>query len=273
MYVDAGLKLYVERGADETLPELLFISGSGGDLRNRPNQFDGPLAQAFRLLCYDQRGLGRSDIPPGDYSMADYADDAARLLDALDIQQIPVMGVSFGGMVAQEFVLRHPDRVGALVLACTSAGGAGAASYPLHELYNLQPRARAEAHLKVADTRHTDAWIAQHPDKWEQRIALSMRPAIQGAESDDETEDGNWKQLMARKGHDTFSRLHQIGAPTLLVGGEFDGIAPPANMRAIQQQIKGSQLHFFRGGHMFLVQDKEANPFIIQWLKGVIESG
>ena len=72
MLIDTGdIRLFCERGSDEQLPEILFISGSGGDLRNKPNQFDSPLAQAFRLLCYDQRGLGRSDVPDGDYSMAD----------------------------------------------------------------------------------------------------------------------------------------------------------------------------------------------------------
>ncbi|MEQ9005037.1 MAG: hypothetical protein RIE74_15870, partial [Pseudomonadales bacterium] len=62
-----------------TGPRALFISGTGGDLRNRPNVFDSPLAAAFELLAYDQRGLGQSEAPPGPYTMADYGDDAAAL--------------------------------------------------------------------------------------------------------------------------------------------------------------------------------------------------
>ena len=77
-----GLDIYYERGGHGE--PLLFISGTGGDLRRKPNQFDSPLAAAFDLICYDQRGLGQTAKPDGDYTMAQYADDAAGLLDATD---------------------------------------------------------------------------------------------------------------------------------------------------------------------------------------------
>ena len=95
---------------------LLFIGGTGGDLRNKPNQLDSPLSEHFEIISYDQRGLGQTSKPSGSYSMQQYADDAASLLDELHIDTIPVMGVSFGGMVAQEFIKRHPSRVSKLVL-------------------------------------------------------------------------------------------------------------------------------------------------------------
>src|SRR5579859_6263573 len=98
-----GLKLYHERAGQG--PPLLFISGTGGDLRNKPNVFDGPLAKAFEVLAYDQRGLGRSAKPDLPYTMADYADDAAALLEHVGWAGARVVGVSFGGMVAQELAL------------------------------------------------------------------------------------------------------------------------------------------------------------------------
>ena len=116
-----GIDLYFERKGEGE--PLLFISGSGADLRNKPNQFDALVGANFDLICYDQRGLGQTETPSHDYTMAEYADDAAALLDYLQIDQIPVMGVSFGGMVAQEFALRHPSRIKHMVLACTSSGG------------------------------------------------------------------------------------------------------------------------------------------------------
>jgi len=137
-----NIQLYFERAGDG--PPLLFISGTGGDLRVKPNVFDGPLAKQFDLLAYDQRGLGQSEKPDIPYSMADYADDAAALMTEQGLDEALVLGVSFGGMVAQELVLRHPERVKRLVLACTSPGGDGGASFPFHEIEHLkgEPRAR-----------------------------------------------------------------------------------------------------------------------------------
>ena len=151
-----GLSLYFERaGAGEP---LLFISGTGGDLRTKPNQFDGPFPKAFDMISHDQRGLGRSDKPDVRYSMADYADDAAALMANQGWDSAHVVGVSFGGMVAQELALRHPGRVRRLVLACTSPGGAGGASFPFHEIEHLKGEERAKYLTPISDTRRDDAW-------------------------------------------------------------------------------------------------------------------
>jgi 3-oxoadipate enol-lactonase len=255
-----GLDIYYETGG--TGPRLFFISGSGGDLRNRPNVFDGPLAAEFEVLAYDQRGLGQSAKPEGPYSMADYAEDAAGLLDALGWGPVPVMGVSFGGMVAQELAIRHPEKVTRLVLACTSAGGAGGASYPLHELEELDEQTRAEEHLAIADVRRDAAWRAANPEQWARYLERAMN-----ARRADRDMVGARAQLDARSRHDTWDRLPGLGMPVLLAGGRYDGIAPPANMEALADRIPDSRLEFFAGGHLFLVQDKSAYPYIIQWLK------
>ena len=103
-------------------PRLLFISGSNGDLRRRPNIFDSPVASEFEILAYDQRGLGQTTIPDGPYTMQDYAEDADALLEAVGWDSCLVMGTSFGGMVGQEFAARYPQRIERLVLNCTRAG-------------------------------------------------------------------------------------------------------------------------------------------------------
>ena len=130
------------------------ILRSAGDLRVRPGPFEGPLGKNFDLLAHDQRGLGQTSKPTEPYTMADYAEDAAAPLDHVGWERCSVVGVSFGGMVAQELAVRHPGRIDRLVLCCTSSGGAGEPSYPLHELEDLSEEERGIRSLKLSDRRH-----------------------------------------------------------------------------------------------------------------------
>lgn len=262
-YITAnGLNLWVERKGEGE--PLLFISGSGGDLRSRPNALDGPLARGFDMVAYDQRGLGQSDKPDGPYSMADYAEDAAALLDELDWASASVVGVSFGGMVAQELAIRHPDRIRRLVLCCTSPGGEGGASYPLHTLIGMDPADQARKMIPISDTRHDAAWQAAHPDAY--RTMFDLRTNDPWAD-EPRRALGAELQLLARRDHDTWDRLPMISAPTLVCGGLYDGIALPETQQRMAARIPGAQLRLFEGGHMFLIQDRAAFPAIVDFLK------
>jgi 3-oxoadipate enol-lactonase len=254
--------LYYERAGEG--PPLLYISGTGADLRTKPNAFDGPLAKAFDLLGYDQRGLGRSSKPDVEYSMADYADDAAALMDFIGWPSAKVIGVSFGGMVAQELVLRHPVKVERLVLACTSPGGAGGASYPFHEIQHLTGEARARHLIPISDTRRNEAWQRANAETFaafvEQTSALDPYAAEPGRAT------GARRQLEARAGHDTWERLGEIACPLLIAAGRYDGIALPETQGRMAARIKGAELLFFEGGHLFMMQDRNALPAIIAFL-------
>jgi 3-oxoadipate enol-lactonase len=261
-FIDAnGLRLYFETAGSG--PRLLFISGTGGDLRRPPKLTEGPVADAFEVLAYDQRGLGQSEVPAGPYSMAEYADDAAGLLDAMGWDDCVVMGASFGGMVAQELAIGHPGRVRRLVLACTSSGGEGGSSYPLHELAAFELEERVIRHFEIADTRWDAAWREANPDQVRVMSALFRQapPEVPAGQP-----DGQRLQLEARSHHDTASRLGQITCPTLVCGGRFDGIAPPANSEYLARAIPGAELAMFDGGHLFLVQDPTALPAMIAFL-------
>jgi len=258
-----GLSFHFERAGAG--PPLLFISGTGGDLRVQPNVFASPLAKAFDLLAYDQRGLGRTDKPDVPYSMADYADDAAALLDHVGWDEALVLGASFGGMVAQELALRHPHRVNRLVLACTSPGGEGGASYPFHEIEHLKGEARARFLIPISDTRRDAAWAAAHAAEYQTLVELGAADPFSGEPGRTE---GAHRQLEARSAHDTWERLPQIACPVMIAAGRHDGIALPATQEKMAARIPGAELRFFEGGHLFMLQDRAAYPAMIEFLKG-----
>lgn len=256
-----GIDLYYERkGSGDP---LLLISGTGGDLRRKPNVFDGPAPARFDVVSYDQRGLGQSGKPDQPYSMADYADDAAGLMDALGWDRARVAGFSFGGMVAQELVLRHPQRVSRLVLGCTSPGGAGGASFPFHEIEHITGEARVRHMTPITDTRHDAAWAAAHPEAMAQMIALG---AVDPYADEPGHAMGAHRQLVARAAHDTWDRLGRIACPVLIAAGRYDGIALPATQERMAERIPGAKLAFFDGGHLFLIQDRTAWPAMLDFL-------
>ena len=257
------IEIYYEReGAG---PPLLFISGTGSDLRNKPNVFDGPFVKAFDVLGYDQRGLGRTDKPDAPYSMAGYADDAARLMDHIGWDSALVAGFSFGGMVAQELALRHPARVQRMVLGCTSPGGAGGASFPFHQIEHLQGEARARHLIPISDTRRDAAWAEANPALYAQLVEMA---AADPFADEPGHAMGARRQLEARALHDAWDRLPQITCPVMIAAGAYDGIALPETQHRMAERIAGARLRFFDGGHMFMVQDREAFAAMIGFLQG-----
>lgn len=260
------LDIYFETSATEGQPKLLYISGTGADLRKKPSIFDGPLPKLFQLLAYDQRGLGRSDKPDRNYSMSDYASDALRLLDHLGWESAHVLGVSFGGMVAQELAVNHCDRIDRLVLCCTSSGGEGGSSYPLHTLHTLSEEEKARKMMSITDLRCDEQWAAKNPELYSSMINETLA-ASQFADDEENHTIGAQRQIEARQCHNTYDRLPAISCPTLVCGGQYDGLATPANLTTLAEKIPAASLEFFAGGHMFLLQDPSAFPRIIKFLR------
>jgi pimeloyl-ACP methyl ester carboxylesterase len=255
-----GTELYYERSGEG--PPVLFLNGSGSTLANVA-PIISVLSRSLDVVAHDQRGLGRSAIPPGPYTMAQYAADALGLLDVVGWPTCRVVGVSFGGMVAQELTVTAPERVERLALLCTSPGGEGGSSYPLHELVGLAPARRAEISVQLLDSRFTPEWLASHPGDRGLVAAMAQRGA--GEKSDDVLR-GEALQLEARRQHDVWDRLGKITCPTFLAAGGFDGIAPLPNSEGIVRRVPGATLHVYDGGHAFFVQDPHALPEVIDFL-------
>ena len=257
-----GIDLSYERWGQG--PRLLFLNGSGSSIATSElliKLFTGD----FEVLVHDQRGLGDSEIPPGPYTMADYAADAAALLDHAGWESVRVVGVSFGGMVARELAATWPERVERVALLCTSPGGTGGASYPLHELAALPEAERNRMGLALLDSRFTPEWLAAHPSD---RALADMMAARRSGTKTSEQLRGEQLQLEARSHHDVCDRLERITSPTLVACGKFDAIAPPSNGEAIAARVPGAELRLYEGGHAFFAQDPAALPDVIWFLAG-----
>lgn len=242
-------------------PRLLYCNGSGATLDSvRP--LLAMLGSRFDLLAFDYRGMGASAPVTEPYTMADVAADVADLLDAVGWDRTALAGLSFGGMVAQEFAVSAPERVERLALLATSPGGAFA-SYPLDRLSDLPAPQRAQRSMLLADRRWTADWLSAHPDQ------AALVAGFGAAQEHRETEAqarGRILQLQARKGHDVLDRLHRVSCPTLVGSGRFDDIAPVANGEAIAERIPFCEMRIYDGGHAFLVQDPAAWPDLVAFL-------
>jgi 3-oxoadipate enol-lactonase len=254
-----GIDVYYERRGSG--PPLLYFNGSGASLARTRVMID-PYAEHFDVLAHDQRGLGQTSVPAGPYAMAEYAADGAALMDHVGWGSCRVIGVSFGGMVAQEFAVTWPERVERLALVCTSPGG-DHASYPLHKLAGLDPEERQAAMLGLLDTRFTPDWLAAHDGDRRLVEGLSSYGAADKAE---QQLRGEREQLEARGHHDVLDRLARITAPTFVACGRYDGIAPLENGEAIAARVPGAELRVYEGGHVFMAQDPRAHVDIIEFL-------
>jgi 3-oxoadipate enol-lactonase len=255
-----GIDVYYERSGEG--PRLLFCNGTGQSLET-----SGMLVDVFRgrfdTVAHDQRGLGRTAIPPGPYTMAEYAADALALVDLVGWDTFRLVGISFGGMVAQEIAVTAPERVERLALLCTSPGGDGGSSYPLHELATLPAAERAALAMTLMDTRFDEKWLAEHPnDRMFVEAMAGRRPPEPGSDA----ERGMREQMEARRHLDVWDRLPRITAPTLVASGRYDGIAPLANGEAIASRIPNAELRAYEGGHAFFAQDPTAFPEVLDFL-------
>lgn len=237
-----GIKIYYEiRGSG---PRLLFIHGIGADLKNPISIFKTPLTEQFTILAFDPRGLGKSDSPDVPFTMADLADDAAGLAAAIGWDHYHVLGASMGGMVAQELVLRHPAAVDRLVMCFTNAGGASAGPSVIDKLDSMS----AAEKLKLSDTRQDEAWAAANPETVS-RFEAQSRAAREALHANPAVLRGYSFQVKAVLKHDAFDRLPQITAPTLVLGGLYDGSNPPEVTRALAGQIPGARCELLESGH------------------------
>jgi pimeloyl-ACP methyl ester carboxylesterase len=189
-------------------------------------------AAGFRVLTFDQRGSGLSEKPDIDYSIAMLADDTAALIDHVGLSPAHVIGVSMGGMIAQELALRHPGKVRSLVLGCTTPGGPHeirAEGNALAAAYSLQPMSPEERGAALAQAVYSKGHLARHPE-----IIAAMIEARRGRPIDPVALGHRMKALSE---HDTYDRLPKISCPTLVITGKDDVLVSWENSRLLAERI------------------------------------
>ncbi len=256
-----GLNIYYEVHGQGT--PLVMIRGLGSNADHWYAQ-TAALAQYFKVIIFDNRGIARTDDPGGDYTVPAMAADTVGLMDALELEKTYVMGLSMGGMIAQELAINCPERVKGLVLVCTHCGGHARieSSAEIADLFKgMILENTPEAKVKAATTlfdRHT---LINSPEIPAYYSEVSLKnPA--------KTEI-LIKQWHAVSQHDTFDRLQRITAPTLVVTGDEDLLIPPGNSRILAERIPNAELKVIpHAGHQVLIEQAAAcNEAILDFLK------
>ena len=246
---DDGVKIYwEEHGAGDP---LLLIMGLGATLEWW-RRLIPVLSPHYRTIVYDNRGVGRSDVPPGPYAIPQMADDATAVLDAAGVASAHVFGASMGGMIAQELALNHPARVHSLILGCTACGGTHVvtASREVGAALNARKTMTREEAMWVMAPYIFDAGTPR--ERVAEDIAVRLGATV--------SNDGYFAQLAGiRAWSGTHDRLAGLTMPVLVVHGETDQLVPAENGRIIAKAIPGSRLVMLsRASHIFWTDQPEA---------------
>ena len=244
-------------------PAVLLIAGQGmtseGWWATIP-----VLAGSFRVIAFDNRDTGGSSRLQWPYSVAHMAEDAVAVLDAAGEKRAHVYGISLGSLVAQELGLRHPDRVRALVLGASSAGGFAAykpapSSFAQTFLVRAGTMGPEEAEWAAVPYTYSEKTRRHHPE----RIVADITHRL----SSPPEPLAYLHQAAAVATHDAYARLNRMAAPTLVVHGEQDVFVPPANALVLAERIPGAQLRLWPdAGHMYTIDEPQADREIAQYL-------
>ena len=243
---------YEEAGSG---PPLVLLNGEGGNTLDWAALLPA-LTDRFRVISFDARGSGRSSAPPGPYSTRQLADDAVAVLDHVGAARAHVVGLSLGGMIAQELALARPERVERLVLVGTHARAAQPALWDAWTTFFVQAQERgldrAGTVLWFMAWMFTPAFMARHAQVLEAVEQWKDDPLQAPAH-------GRAAQGVAARDHDTLERLPAIAAATLVVVGDQDILTPVAAARELAEGIPGARLLVLEGGgHLALYECQRA---------------
>ena len=260
-------ELNVEYYVEGSGPPLLMIMGLGGQANSWGEPFLEKLRPHFQLIRFSNRGTGLTDKPGGEYAVRLMADDAAGLLRELGTARAHVLGISMGGMIAQELALNHPQAVRGLVLGCTFCGPAHGVHLPPQTLARL-----GQVGALPLGQRIEQFWLITVT----QRFIETNKPFLDGIIQTHLATPTPWetfgRQFVAVQSFDTYDRLPQIKAPTLIVQGDQDMLIPVQNADILRERIPGAQARIITDvGHCFFWEKPEESAgAIVEFLKSAV---
>ncbi|HEY2282449.1 MAG TPA: alpha/beta hydrolase [Solirubrobacteraceae bacterium] len=241
-------------------PPLLMIMGMSGTFDHWNADFLADLRRDFETIVYDHRGVGASSRLEGPVTIARLAEDAAGLLAALELESAHVLGISMGGMVAQELALSHPERIRALTLGCTYCGGEGSSltsEEVMRKLAEGMMSGDRERALRTGWEVNVSPELAADDEAYARFKEIGMRRAV--------PVEVIMEQMRAITEHDTSARLPEIALPTLVIHGTLDQMLPVQNGRMIAGLIPDSQLEIFEGvGHLFFWERPDRSAELVR---------
>lgn len=242
---------YEEQGSGEP---LIFIMGTSGSIELWAG-FENRFTDAYRVITFDNRGMGGSERGDAEISVRSMAEDVSALMEALDIPKAHIMGWSLGSAVAQELAINHPDQVMSLVLYATWARCDGFQASILSTLRFPYAMRDAEA-AGVAGGLAFSPETLDRPD-----LAEFLAPVMAGSPQTDEQMQVTVEQWDADLVHDTVDRLGEISAPTTVIVGEQDLLTPPWQSKKVADAIPGAEFQLLTGGktgHGLHIEQPEA---------------
>jgi 3-oxoadipate enol-lactonase len=258
-----GQELYYEVHGDGQ--PLVLVMGIGYDSSLWKLQQVPALSKQFRVVILDNRDAGRSSKASQPYRIEDMADDVAGLLDGLEIPRAHLLGLSMGGMIGQEFAVRHPDRLDRLVLSGAGSAPALAAFDPIR-IWNWVKSHDGSGEAFAAQQfvwLFSTSFLRNH-------AAVAQTLALLASNPNPVSPDAYARQATAYLQHDMLDRLSGIQAPTLVVGGEQDLLTPPWILHEVASAIPGAEFQMFRGdgaSHLLpLERPTEFNQLVANFL-------
>jgi 3-oxoadipate enol-lactonase len=241
-------------------PPLLLIMGMSGTSLHWGEPFLSLLRSDFDVIAYDHRGVGASTPLDGPVTIRQMADDAAGLLGALEVDSAHVLGISMGGMVAQELALGHAERVRTLTLGCTYCGGEGSAlasEIVMRKLAAAMASGDRERALRAGWEMNVSSAMAADDRAYARFREIGMQRAV--------AVPVIMEQLQACAAHDANARLAQLAMPTLVVHGTEDQLLPVQNGRLIASRIPAARLEIFDDvGHLFFWERPERSAELVR---------